>query len=195
MISTSKASPFEKRKHTRHWSLIRILHCPLRSPLRASERFDGGDLRSSILVAALSCVSRIAARPRISEASKKCATHRAFPLGLHLVAQERTCLSRMSPELLQELAIGLRLRKPRLRLQCSAERSVYKLRRAPHVLGSTRFRLSVKRLYVRQRCINVKWLTTHLVEVAAEICPDYRVELSCFCPTSTPTGARHMMHA
>ena len=39
-------------KQTRHWSLIRMLCCPFRLPLSASNRFAGGAFRSSSLVAA-----------------------------------------------------------------------------------------------------------------------------------------------
>ena len=42
-----------------------MLHCPLRSPFSASSRLDGGCLKSSIRVAASSCVRRIAARSLI----------------------------------------------------------------------------------------------------------------------------------
>jgi hypothetical protein len=68
-----------------------MLHCPLRSPFNASSRFDGGNHKSSILVAASSCVSRIAARARISGG-----TRRDFPVAknrsVSLEAKERITL-------------------------------------------------------------------------------------------------------
>jgi len=66
MISTSQASPLLKRKHTRHWSFTRILHCLARSCFKASSRFDGGRCKSPMRFAAFNCISRIAARVRIS---------------------------------------------------------------------------------------------------------------------------------
>src|SRR6266516_2538604 len=45
---------------------MRMLHCPLRSYFNASRRLEGGKRRSSSVVAAWSCVRRIAARLRIS---------------------------------------------------------------------------------------------------------------------------------
>ena len=41
-ISTSCDSPSSHRKQTRHWSLIRMLYCPARSPSSFSSRFPGG---------------------------------------------------------------------------------------------------------------------------------------------------------
>ena len=41
----------------RHWSFTRILHCPLRSPRKASRRLPGGARRKSKVAAASSCVN------------------------------------------------------------------------------------------------------------------------------------------
>src|SRR6266540_1783026 len=46
-MSTSAAPASIQRKQIRHWSLIRMLYCPLRSPFRASSRLAGGIRRSS----------------------------------------------------------------------------------------------------------------------------------------------------
>jgi hypothetical protein len=48
-----------------------MLHCPLRSCFNASSRFEGGKRRSSSVVAALSWISRIAARLRISGGKRR----------------------------------------------------------------------------------------------------------------------------
>ncbi len=50
--STSAAWGAIQRKQIRHWSLMRILNCPTRSPPRASRRFPGIALRSEIATAA-----------------------------------------------------------------------------------------------------------------------------------------------
>jgi hypothetical protein len=39
-------------KQMRHWSLIRMLHCPARLPLSCSSRLPGGLRNSSILLVA-----------------------------------------------------------------------------------------------------------------------------------------------
>gem|GEM_PF-5840929 len=44
-------------KEMRHWSLMRMLCCPLRSRFKASSRFPGGTRRLPRLTAALSCSS------------------------------------------------------------------------------------------------------------------------------------------
>src|SRR5258706_9009835 len=46
-MSTSAAPAPVQRKQMRHWSLILMLYCPLRSPFRASSRLAGGIRRSS----------------------------------------------------------------------------------------------------------------------------------------------------
>ena len=50
---------------------MRMLHCPFRSCLNASRRLEDGTRRSLTVVAALSCVSRIAARIRISDGNRR----------------------------------------------------------------------------------------------------------------------------
>ena len=50
---------------------MRMLHCPFRSCFNASRRLEGGKRRSLIVVAALSCVSRIVARTRISGGNRR----------------------------------------------------------------------------------------------------------------------------
>ena len=50
---------------------MRTLHWPFLLPFNASRRLDGGERRSSIAVAASSCVSRIAARVRISDGIRR----------------------------------------------------------------------------------------------------------------------------
>ena len=50
---------------------MRMLNWPFLSPLKASRRLDGGERRSSIAVAAWSCVSRMTARVRISDGIRR----------------------------------------------------------------------------------------------------------------------------
>lgn len=50
-MSTSWASPAAHVKQILHWSLIRMLCCPLRFPLSASKRLPGGTRKSSSDVA------------------------------------------------------------------------------------------------------------------------------------------------
>ncbi|MGB7160952.1 MAG: hypothetical protein WBD40_23020 [Tepidisphaeraceae bacterium] len=56
-ISTSNASPPFHWKQIRHWSLIRMLYCPARSPESFSRRFAGGTRRSATNSAASSMSS------------------------------------------------------------------------------------------------------------------------------------------
>ena len=57
MISMPEALPSRQPKQRRHWSLIRMLHWPFRSPFSASRRFCGGTRKSSIRTAISSCLS------------------------------------------------------------------------------------------------------------------------------------------
>ena len=66
MISTRSACPSSHRKQIRHWSLIRTLYSPLRSPFNASSLFEGGSRRSSSLTAASIALSLMNARCWIS---------------------------------------------------------------------------------------------------------------------------------
>src|SRR5262249_30299685 len=69
MISTSWASPSCHRKQIRHWSLIRMLCCPARSPRSASSRLFGGTRRSRRICALFSIRSFLRATCWISVGS------------------------------------------------------------------------------------------------------------------------------
>ena len=66
MISTSNASPLSQLKQIRHWSFIRRLYCPERSPLSDSSLFPGTAANSSRSSTVLSRSSLTLARVCIS---------------------------------------------------------------------------------------------------------------------------------
>src|SRR5215831_12698772 len=66
MISTSWASPSCHRKQIRHWSLIRMLCCPARSPRSALSLLFGGTRRSRRICALFSIRSFLRATCWIS---------------------------------------------------------------------------------------------------------------------------------